>query len=98
MASEILQYKTENGDVLLTIIQWRIVKMLEKHPNGLTRGHYDEKGSLTRLLNKKRTTIYDNLIKLERKGIVKRYTINDGTEGRPKVYWKLTNGGINDGE
>lgn len=91
MVRAILQYKTESVNVFLTPIQWRIVKMLEKYPKGLTRGHYNERGSLMKRLNKARTTIYNNLEKLQEIGIVENYTINDGTEGRPKTYWRLKN-------
>lgn len=93
MTSAIIQYKNQEIKVFLTPLQWRIVKMLEKYPKGLTRGLYNERGSLMKRLNKARTTIYDNLVKLQRMGIVENYTRNDGTEGRPKKYWKLTERG-----
>ena len=52
-------------------------------------------GSLTRRelvkrLNKPRTTIFDNLIILQKRKIVENYTRNSGKIGRPKVYWKLS--------
>ena len=97
MSRAILQYKTEMINVLLTPIQFRIVKLLEKHPKGLIRGQNYERGSLMKHLNKARTTIYDNLVKLQELDIVEFYTKNEGN-GRPKVYWKLKNGGTNDGK
>lgn len=84
-----LQYKTEIMDVLLTPIQFRIIKTLEKHPKGLFRGLNNESGSLMKLLGNSRTTIYDNLVKLEKKNLVEKYSKNEGNRGRPKEYWRL---------
>jgi len=98
MTSEIIQYKTKNNNIFLTVLQWLIVETLKKHPNGLIRGQNYEKGSLMKLLKKPRTTVYDNLKKLEKHGIVERITKNDGSKGRPLRYWKLKNGGMNDGK
>ena len=38
----------------------------------------------------KRTTIYDNLVKLEKKGIVERFSKNNGKVGASLKMWKLT--------
>ena len=38
----------------------------------------------------KRTTIYDNLVKLEKKGIVERFSKNNGKVGASVKMWKLT--------
>lgn len=38
----------------------------------------------------KRTTIYDNLVKLEKKGIVERFRRNNGKVGASVKMWKLT--------
>ena len=40
--------------------------------------------------HEKRTTIYDNLEKLEKAGIVERYTKHNDKPGRPPIYWKIT--------
>ena len=40
-------------------------------------------------LNTSRTTIYDNLEKIERKRIVQRFPISNGKRGRPPVYWRI---------
>jgi len=37
----------------------------------------------------KRTTIYDNLLKLEKKGKIERFDINNGKRGRSITMWKL---------
>lgn len=65
--------------------------MLEKHPGGLFRGLHAERGSLMKLLNSARTTIYDNLKKLQKLGLVEKNSKNAGNRGRPKEYWKLSN-------
>lgn len=41
----------------------------------------------------KRTTIYDNLVKLEKKGIVEKFSKNNGKVGASLKMWKLTTGG-----
>lgn len=38
----------------------------------------------------KRTTIYDNLVKLEKKGIVEKFSKNNGKVGASVKMWKLT--------
>jgi len=38
----------------------------------------------------RRTTIYDNLVKLEGRGIVERFSRNNGKRGAPIKMWKLT--------
>lgn len=42
-----------------------------------------------RTLHYKRTTIYDHLAKLQNQNIIENYSLIDGSQGRPKVYWKL---------
>lgn len=37
----------------------------------------------------KRTTIYDNLVKLQKKKLIEKFSKNNGRRGRPKIYWKL---------
>ena len=53
-----------------------------------------QKGPLTRRelvnqLNTPRTTLYDNLIKLQKRKVIEKFTRNNGSRGRPLVYWKL---------
>ena len=38
----------------------------------------------------KRTTIYDNLVKLEKKGLVERFSKNNGKVGASIKMWKIT--------
>ncbi len=44
---------------------------------------------LVKQLNSPRTTIYDNLLKLQRLKVVEKFSRTDGGKGRPLVYWKL---------
>lgn len=66
----------------LTYFQAHIISCIEE--NGpLTRREFVEK------LGNPRTTIYDNLVKLQKKKIVEKFSQNNGKRGRPKIYWKL---------
>lgn len=38
----------------------------------------------------KRTTIYDNLVKLQKRRLIEKHSRNHGKRGRPLVYWKIT--------
>jgi predicted ArsR family transcriptional regulator len=40
-------------------------------------------------LDTPRTTIYDNLIKLQKIKVVEKFARNDGKRGRPLIFWKL---------
>lgn len=44
---------------------------------------------LVKQLKTPRTTIYDNLVKLQKKKIVEKFTRNCGDRGRPLVIWKI---------
>ena len=48
-----------------------------------------KKYSRTTFQHEKRTTIYDNLIKLQKRKVIEKFTRNDGSRGRPRVFWKL---------
>lgn len=48
-----------------------------------------QRSTLVEILSTPRTTIYDNLERLQKKDIVERFSRNNGKRGRPKVYWKL---------
>jgi len=64
-------------------IQHNILKVLEKSGPLVRREIVQE-------LKTARTTVYDNLIKLQKMKRVKKFTRNDGKRGRPLVFWKLT--------
>jgi len=66
----------------LTPIQFRLIEVL-KNNGPLTRK------TLVKELNTPRTTIYDNLLKLQKRKIIEKFGDNNGERGRPLVYWKI---------
>jgi len=44
---------------------------------------------LVNILNSPRTTIYDNLLKLQKRKLIEKYTRKNGMRGRPLVFWKV---------
>jgi len=68
----------------LTPIQYNLIKTLE---NG---GPYTRK-ALVKELKTPRTTIYDNLLKLQKRKFIEKFSRNNGMRGRPLVFWKLKN-------
>ncbi|MFO7795993.1 MAG: helix-turn-helix domain-containing protein [Promethearchaeati archaeon] len=82
MANNILIQNLIEEMEILSPLQFNLIKKLK------------EEGPLTRrqLVNKlrtPRTTIYDNLVKLQKKKVVEKFSRNNGKRGRPKVYWKI---------
>ncbi len=66
-------------------LQIEIIKLL-KEKKTLTRRDF------VKLLRTPRTTIYDNLIKLQNRKLIEKYNRNNGKCGHPFVYWKLMEG------
>ncbi len=66
----------------LSPIQNNLIKTL-KNVGPLTRR------DLVKQLQTPRTTIYDNLIKLQERKVVEKFTRNDRKRGRPLVFWKV---------
>ena len=66
----------------LTPIQNNILKALQRD-GPATRG------ALVDELKVPRTTIYDNLLKLQQKRMIEKFSRNSGKRGRPIVFWKL---------
>ncbi|MCP6718700.1 MAG: hypothetical protein KJI71_00525 [Patescibacteria group bacterium] len=62
-------------------VQYNILKFLKKYGAQTRR-------QLVKNLRAPRTTVYDNLIKLQKKKYVEKFSRNDGNRGRPLVYWK----------
>jgi predicted ArsR family transcriptional regulator len=82
MADRVLLDEGFNSKVYLTPIQHSLVKTLQK--NGpLSRRE------LVRELETPRTTIYDNLLKLQKNKLIEKFSRNNGKRGRPLVFWKL---------
>ena len=66
----------------LTPIQYNLIKKLETNGPSTRR-------ELVKVLNSPRTTIYDNLLKLQKRKLIEKFTRNNGMRGRPLVFWKL---------
>jgi len=71
-----------SANLFMTPIQFNLLKTLGQ--NGpLTRKDICEK------LDAPWTTAFDNLLKLEKKEYVKRFSVETGRRGRPKVFWDI---------
>ncbi len=81
MTNQIVMEKLIQLKEIFTPIQYNILKTLQNH-GPLTRSELVEK------LSTPRTTIYDNLLKLQKKKLIERFSRNNGKIGRPLVYWK----------
>ena len=68
---------------LYTDTQETLIELLAKRGTMTRKELMDESGTPW-------TTCYDNLEKLEGRGIVKRFDIHNQKRGRPKVGWRLT--------
>ncbi len=71
-----------DSEVMLSPIQNNLIKILE-NKGPMTRRE------LVKELNTARTTIYDNLVKLQKLKHIQKYTRNNGNRGRPLVFWEL---------
>jgi len=63
-------------------MQYNLIKTL-KEIGPVTRKDLVEE------LKTPRTTIYDNLVKLQKRRLIEKFSRNDGKRGRPLVFWKL---------
>jgi predicted ArsR family transcriptional regulator len=66
----------------LSPIQYNLIKTL-KDFGPITRR------DLVKELKTPRTTIYDNLVKLQKRRLIEKFSRNDGKRGRPLVFWKI---------
>ena len=66
----------------LSPIQFNLIKTL-KDEGPLTRRE------LVNELKIPRTTIYDNLVKLQKRKLIEKFSRNDGKRGRPLIFWKF---------
>jgi len=82
MANEIMITEFSDSEVMLSPIQNNLIKILE-NKGPMTRRE------LVKELNTARTTIYDNLVKLQKLKHIQKYTRNNGNRGRPLVFWEL---------
>ncbi|NHJ24364.1 MAG: hypothetical protein EAX89_07305 [Candidatus Lokiarchaeota archaeon] len=82
MVSRNMLEKEYESNYNLTPIQNNLIKTLyEVGP--LTRRE------LVKQLTTPRTTIYDNLLKLQKRKFIEKHTRNNGKRGRPQVVWKI---------
>ena len=82
MANNISMKNYLESKEFLSPIQNNLIKTL-KNVGPLTRR------DLVKQLQTPRTTIYDNLIKLQERKVVEKFTRNDRKRGRPLVFWKV---------
>ena len=82
MANNISMKNYLESKEFLSPIQNNLIKTL-KNVGPLTRR------DLVKQLKTPRTTIYDNLIKLQERKVVEKFTRNDRKRGRPLVFWKV---------
>jgi len=82
MANRIVIKDEINTKEYLTPIQYNLIKKLQNNGPSTRR-------DLVKVLNSPRTTIYDNLLKLQKIKLIEKFTRNNGMRGRPLVFWKL---------
>ncbi|TFF89053.1 MAG: hypothetical protein EU548_08130 [Promethearchaeota archaeon] len=82
MANESIFKKTDEIEQFLSPIQNTLIKTLEME-GPLSRR------DLVKKLETPRTTIYDNLLKLQKRKVVEKFSRNNGKRGRPRVFWKI---------
>ena len=82
MANRIVSKEEIKTKEYLTPIQYNLMKKLQDIGPSTRR-------DLVKVLNSPRTTIYDNLLKLQKRKLIEKFTRNNGMRGRPLVFWKL---------
>ena len=82
MQDQTIVDKNFDSKEYLSPIQFNLIKTLSKW-GPLTRRE------LVSQLRTPRTTIYDNLLKLQKKKVVEKFSRSEGKRGRPLVFWKI---------
>jgi predicted ArsR family transcriptional regulator len=82
MANETIIEKFSESKEFLSPIQYNLLKTLDVVGPSTRR-------DLVKQLNTPRTTIYDNLVKLQKRKLIEKFTRTDGKRGRPLVFWAL---------
>jgi uncharacterized membrane protein len=82
MANNMLIKDFLENEEMFTPLQLNLIKTLKENGASTRR-------ELVNQLKTPRTTIYDNLVKLKKKQLVKKFSRNNNKQGRPKVYWDL---------
>ncbi|MHA1458703.1 MAG: hypothetical protein ACTSQR_03465 [Promethearchaeota archaeon] len=82
MVNTVINNRDFNSKEYLTPIQSNLINKLRNF--GPTT-----RKDLVKILNSPRTTIYDNLLKLQKRKLIEKFTRNNGMRGRPLVFWKV---------
>jgi predicted ArsR family transcriptional regulator len=82
MANKTISGEFSDQNEMISPLQYNLIKTL-KYNGPLTRKE------LVNQLNTPRTTIYDNLVKLQKREKVKKFSRNNGKRGRPKTFWDI---------
>ena len=82
MANGIIIEKFSKSKDFLSPIQYNLLKTLDMVGASIRK-------NLVKQLNTPRTTIYDNLVKLQKRKLIEKFSRIDGKRGRPLVFWKL---------
>ena len=82
MANKVINEYNFNSKEYLTPIQSNLIQKL-RNSGPTTRR------DLVKIINSPRTTIYDNLLKLQKRKLIEKFTRNNGMRGRPLVFWKV---------
>lgn len=82
MANGIIIEKFSEAKDFLSPIQYNLLKTLDMVGPSTRK-------DLVKQLYTPRTTIYDNLVKLQKRKLIEKFSRIDGKRGRPLVFWKL---------
>lgn len=82
LANEIIAENFHEVLASLSSLQYQIIRILE------TKGPMT-RNEIVKELKSPRTTIYDNLARLQRLNILQKFNRNNGMIGRPVVYWQI---------
>lgn len=82
MVDRLVNYEKFEAKSYLTPIQHSLIKTLRKFGPSTRKDLVNE-------LDTARTTIYDNLLKLQKSKLIEKFSRNNGKRGRPLIFWKL---------
>ncbi len=82
MGNKVITDNNFNLKEYLTPIQSHLINKLRNNGPSTRK-------DLVKILNSPRTTIYDNLLKLQKRKLIEKFTRNNGLRGRPLVFWKV---------
>ncbi|MGB5909564.1 MAG: hypothetical protein WBH31_00075 [Promethearchaeia archaeon] len=82
MVDRLVSFEKFEAKSYLTPIQHSLIKTLRKYGPTTRKDLVNE-------LDTPRTTIYDNLLKLQKIKLIEKFSRNNGKRGRPSIFWKL---------